>query len=247
MAETQFLKRGATGIAGRRSISCYDITCTYEGVSAHASATPWEGVNALDAVVAAYNNISMLRQQTHPDDRVHGAIMKTPDITNAIPEATATKYTIRSPTIKGAKALGNRVRRCLEAGALASGCKIQLEENNAYADLVVNKPLCSQFRDHMEVLGGKLLEFDDEPMSGSTDQGNISHAIPSLHGLIGIPVASGANNHTREFTLAAGTEEAYRRTLRAGKAMAMTGWAILTDGGLYSRIAQDFQQDQSRK
>ncbi|KAJ5818114.1 hypothetical protein N7474_003705 [Penicillium riverlandense] len=242
MAESEFLKLGARGIAGRTSIACYDVIGAYEGVSAHASAAPWEGVNALDAVVAAYNNISMLRQQIQPTDRIHGAILNAPDITNAIPEKVQTKYTIRSPTIQGAKALGQRVRQCLEAGALATGCKIQIEETKAYANLVVNQPLCEEFRDHSVAQGEKMLVADDEPMSGSTDQGNVSHALPSLHALIGIPAA--AQNHTHEFTAAVATEESFQRTLKSGKSMAMTGWALLTDEHLYTRVIQDFEKNQ---
>ncbi|KAF7170799.1 hypothetical protein CNMCM5623_003318 [Aspergillus felis] len=242
MSEDEFLDRKATGIAGRSSISLYDITCTYEGVSAHAGVNPWEGVNALDAIVMAYNGISMLRQQIHPDERIHGAIVQAPSITNAIPELTKTKYTVRSPTIKGTKLLGERVRRCLEAGALATGCKVKLEESTIYADLVVNSSLCEEFVQKMADQGDRILQMDNVPMAGSTDQGNVSHLVPALHGLIGIPVSDGAKNHTHEFTAAAGTDTAHARIVRAGKAMAMTGWRYLIDDDFAGRVTRDFDR-----
>ncbi|GFF32353.1 peptidase M20 domain-containing protein 2 [Aspergillus udagawae] len=232
MSEDEFLDRKATGIAGRSSISLYDIICTYEG----------EGVNALDAIVMAYNGISMQRQQIRPDERIHGAIVQAPSITNAIPELTKTKYTVRSPTIKGTKVLGERVRRCLEAGALATGCKVKLKESTIYADLVVNSSLCEEFAQKMADQGDRILQMDNVPMAGSTDQGNVSHLVPALHGLVGIPVSDGAKNYTHEFTAAAGTDTAHTRIVRAGKAMAMTGWRYLIDDDFCGRVTQDFNR-----
>lgn len=228
------------GVAGRSCISCYDITAIYHGVSAHASATPWDGVNALDALVSAYNNISMLRQQIRPDERIHGAILQAPTVTNAIPELTRTKYTIRSRYMDGAKKLGERVRRCLEAGALATGCKLEIQESQVFADLIVNQPLCEGFQHCMEDQGIRVRDTDDDIMPGSTDQGNVSHIIPALHALIGIPVSDGAKNHTRQFTAAAGSMEAHRRTIMTGKAMAMTWWMLLVDDKFYRRVGDAF-------
>lgn len=89
----------------------------------------------------------MLRQQLRPDGRVHGAILQAPNMTNAIPETPQTKYTVRSRTINRVKALGARVKKCLEAGALASGCKLEIQSSQSFADLVVNRPLCEGFQD----------------------------------------------------------------------------------------------------
>lgn len=246
MADGEFVDQNVIGIAGRSSIACFDIICTYEGVSAHAGANPWEGVNALDAIVSAYNNVSMLRQQMRPDERIHGAIMQAPKITNAIPEHTQTKYTIRSPTIQGAKALGDRVRRCLEAGALATGCQFNLEQSKAYADLLVNQPLSEEYSKCMEDQGERILGSDNKPIPASTDQGNVSHVLPALHGIIGIPASDGSKNHTHGFAAVSGTEEAYLRTVKAGKAMAMTGWTILTDDDFYGRVTQAFEGGKPR-
>ncbi|KAJ5886986.1 uncharacterized protein N7473_009660, partial [Penicillium subrubescens] len=213
MAEEEFAKDQVIGIAGRSSISCYDIIATYHGVSAHAAANPWEGRNALDALVMAYN------------------------VTNAIPELTCTKYTIRSRTMNGARTLGERVRKCLEAGAFATGCTVEVEESQIYADLVVNPPLCESFQECMKNLGEPILARDELLMTGSTDQGNVSQIVPALHGLIGIPVLDGAKCHTRQFTAAAGTDQAHQRMITAGKAMAMTGWRLLVDDEFYGMAA----------
>ncbi|KAJ5295133.1 hypothetical protein N7508_009954 [Penicillium antarcticum] len=230
------------GIAGRSSIACYDITAVYHGVSAHASASPWEGVNALDALVTGYNTIFMLCQQIKPDERVHGAILEAPNVTNAIPEITRTKYSIHSPTMAGTRALGERVRKYLESGTLATGCMVGFEENQIFADLVVNPPLCESFQESMAEQGERISAKDGVLMSGSTDQGNVSQLIPSLHGLIGIPVDNGTKNHTRQFTAAAGTSVAHERMIITGKAMAITGWRILVNEELYGSVLNAFTE-----
>jgi metal-dependent amidase/aminoacylase/carboxypeptidase family protein len=81
----------------------------------------------------------------------------------------------------------------------------------------------------MKNLGEPILARDELLMTGSTDQGNVSQIVPALHSLIGIPVLDGAKCHTRQFTAAAGTDQAHQRMITAGKAMAMTGWRLLVD------------------
>ncbi|KAF3480937.1 aminoacylase 1-like protein 2 [Arthroderma uncinatum] len=243
MSDARYLTQNAIGSGGATSLACYTMTCTYEGVSAHAAANPWEGINALDAVVASYNNVSMLRQQIKPDERIHGAIMEAPKITNAIPEFTKVGYTVRSPTVEGTLRLGERVRKCLEAGAMATGCKISLEEDPLYADLRVNRPLCSAFQANMAQQGEKILVSEEMHMVGSTDQGNVSHVIPTLHAHIGIPTKDDVNVHSRGFEVAAATQIANDRALKAGKAMAITGFSLLVDDSLYGRVLADFENE----
>ncbi|KAK2873647.1 hypothetical protein FQN49_002200 [Arthroderma sp. PD_2] len=245
MSDARYLKHNAIGSGGAASLACYTMTCTYEGVSAHAAANPWEGVNALDAVVASYNNVSMLRQQIKPEERIHGAIMEAPKITNAIPELTKVGYTVRSPTVEATRRLGERVRKCLEAGAIATGCKTRLEQDPLYADLRVNKPLCHAFQANMQQQGENILTSEGMEMVGSTDQGNVSHAIPALHAYIGIPTKEDVNVHTRGFAAAAATQIANDRALKAGKAMAMTGFSLLVDDIFYRQVLADFENENS--
>ncbi|EHA19935.1 hypothetical protein ASPNIDRAFT_178302 [Aspergillus niger ATCC 1015] len=236
MAESSFRDRGVIGAAGQRSVACVDLVCTYTGVSAHAGANPWEGVNALDAFVTAYMNVSALRQQIQPQERIHGTILEAPKITNAIPEKTVAKFSIRSPTMSSLAALSERVRNCLQAGALATGCNAAFEDTPAYADLRVNAPLCAEYCQSMQEQGERLLLEDEEMMTGSTDQGNVSYALPALHAIIGIPVPNGAKNHTHAFCVASGEVDAYRIIMKAAAAMAMTGWALLTDDSFSARV-----------
>lgn len=116
------------GVAGVLMNARKQIHCEFTGKSAHAGGNPWEGINALDALVAAYNNISLLRQQIKPDERIHCAFQDVPTVANVIPAYTKAYWQVRSPSLKGLNALMARVRKCIEAGALATGCEVKLKE-----------------------------------------------------------------------------------------------------------------------
>ncbi|KAF5531694.1 peptidase M20 domain-containing protein [Fusarium mexicanum] len=154
--EDQFRLSGTIGSAGQSSIAIIDLIAEFRDTSAHGSGNPWDRIIALDALVASYNNISMLRQRIKPDERIHGCILQVPKITIAIPEYTKVKFSIRSPMMNSLKKLSQRVRKCLEAGGLATGCEVEITEDLAYADLWVNDPLCSLFKGHMKSFGISL-------------------------------------------------------------------------------------------
>ena len=105
-----------------------NIHCEFSGKSAHAGGNPWEGINALDALIAAYNNVAVLRQQVLPEERIHCAFLDTPKVANVIPSFTKAYWQVRSPTLKGLNKLTARVRNCIEAAALATGCQVKLDE-----------------------------------------------------------------------------------------------------------------------
>lgn len=248
MAEDPYLEYGVIGSAGCKSVANSDMIVEFRGAPAHASAAPWDGVNALDAIVLSYNNISALRQHIHPEERIHGCILECPKVCNVIPEHTKVKFALRSPTIDGLTALGERVTKCFEAGALATGCQITIEKDERiYADLRPNEPLCEFFQTYFSKFGYKVLQIQEQLMPGSTDQGNVSYNMPALHALVGIPTVDGENPHTHAFAAAAATQEAHRRAVSAGKAMAVVGWKVLVDEEAYARVRESFEQDKKRR
>ena len=106
--------------------ACECCRVTYNGKNAHAAAFPFEGINALDAVVQAFVNISLLRQQMRPEWRVSGIITKGGVKTNIIPDLCEAEFQIRAPTREQLQELKGRVERCLDAGAIASGCQAEI-------------------------------------------------------------------------------------------------------------------------
>ena len=113
------------GVGGMTLLMSHKMQVEFIGNTAHAAAEPWSGINALDAAVAAYNNVSMLRQQLRLDERVHGVFERGGDAPNVIPDYTRQRWFIRAPTLKQAERLLERVKQCLDAGARATGCEIK--------------------------------------------------------------------------------------------------------------------------
>lgn len=116
------------GVAGVLMNARKELHVEYFGKNAHAGGNPWEGVNALDALVQAYNGISTLGQQILPDERIHGAFLDVPKVANVIPAYTKSYWQIRSPTLTGLTSLIARVRSCIEGAASMTGCTVKIVE-----------------------------------------------------------------------------------------------------------------------
>ncbi|KIW03939.1 hypothetical protein, variant [Verruconis gallopava] len=229
------------GCAGLRSNAHIGLSVAYTGRSAHAGAEPWEGINSLDALVSAYNNVSMLRQQMKPDCRVHGAIVEAPKVANVIPDRTSATFSVRAPTIAAAEELAQRVDACLKAGAVATGCECSIKKHPSYADLIPNRTLCESYSSHMRSLGRRVEVMSTEVLGASTDQGNVSYAVPALHPMFGVSCGPGINIHSREFAEVAGTGEAFEAAVVVGKALALTGWDLLTQEATSICTKEDFK------
>ncbi|RAL08367.1 M20 family metallopeptidase [Aspergillus homomorphus CBS 101889] len=215
----------------------------FTGKPAHAAAAPWEGVNALDAVVAAYINVSLLRQQILPSQRIHGVIVDGGERPNVIPRSAAVDYYIRSPTVKSLSGLSERVVKCFEAAALATGCEVAFEWGPSYADLKTNIPICESYVAAMRAMGHLTL-FDNSGQKSaitgaSTDQGNVSYAVPGFHGIFTIP--TDGVNHTPGFTKGAGSLEAYQRGISCAAGMAVVACQVLVDDEFAEQVQKDFE------
>ncbi|KAL4976450.1 hypothetical protein BDW66DRAFT_135003 [Aspergillus desertorum] len=216
------------------------VRITFTGKPAHAAAAPWEGINALDAVVAAYVNISLLRQQVLPTQRVHGVIVNGGDRPNIIPWSASVDYCIRSPTLATLKPLTERVVKCFDAAAAATGCKVDFQWGPSYADVKSNEPICESYVSVMRAMGQHVLLTSPQGTGGSasTDMGNVSYAVPGFHGIFFIPAKGG--NHTPQFTEGAGTLVAYERAMYCAAGMAVTACHFLEDDAFAKQVEEDF-------
>jgi amidohydrolase len=213
----------ADRLAGRcLAVSHFDVT--FSGREAHASAAPWEGVNALDAMTVSQVAIGLLRQQLRPADQVHGVVMEGGVAANVIPETVRGRFMCRTATLAGLEQLQRRVRACFDAGALATGASVSFEElSPPYSHMESDGELLAAYRANAEALGRRFpLDDEDAPLpTFSTDMANVSLALPTIHPLIGIE-ANGAVNHQHAFAAACITPSADAAVREGAIAMAWT-------------------------
>ncbi|HXP33275.1 MAG TPA: amidohydrolase [Acidimicrobiales bacterium] len=218
------------------AVAHFDVR--YTGREAHASAAPWEGVNAQDALTVAQVAIGLLRQQLPPGDQVHGVVTHSSAAANIIPAAVTARYMVRSRTAEGLAALRPRVNACFQAGALATGCSVQYEElAPEYSHMEADPALLRAYRANAEALG-RHFDADDAgtPLpTFSTDMANVSLAVPTIHPLIGIET-HGAVNHQREFAAACVTPSADAAVRDGAMALAWTAIDAATDPALRERL-----------
>ncbi|XP_071112936.1 xaa-Arg dipeptidase-like [Haliotis cracherodii] len=217
----------------------------FHGKASHAAGFPWNGINALDAAVLCYQNVSCLRQQMKPDWRVHGVIHNGGVKPNIIPELTEMEFNCRAPTDNEVKELTKKFSACVEAAATATGCKADYYFHpKAYESLITNQILATSYKEHAMSLG---LEFSPTERVrgkyvGSTDMGNVSHVVPSIHPMFFVG-RKNCINHTTEFTEAAGSSDAQPYTLKVSKALAMTGVELLLQPSLTQEAKRDLLAD----
>jgi amidohydrolase len=207
----------------------------YTGKEAHASAYPELGVNAADALTVAQVAIGLLRQHFQPYDQVHGIVVRGGDAPNVVPAHTAARFYVRARDIEGLERLRVRVDRCFEAGALATGTRLEREEESPpYSEFRSDAEMGELYRRNAETLGRTFPPLPPKK-SGSTDMANVSLRMPTIHPLIRVD-ARGASNHQPEFTAACVTESADRAVRDGALAMAMTAADLATTASVRERL-----------
>jgi metal-dependent amidase/aminoacylase/carboxypeptidase family protein len=200
-----------------QAVDRFDIT--YTGRPAHAAAAPQAGVNALDAATIALTSIGLLRQQLAPTVRVAAIVVEGGDVTNIIPARTVLRVEVRSFELEELRDAKRRVFACLEAGALASGCEWEFARSQPrYANLRQEPQLAAAWNEALEELGRPVVTFAGA-MGGSTDMGNVSQVVPSIHPMIAVHGAT-APPHTVGFADAAAGPEGDRAIVAAATALA---------------------------
>jgi len=210
----------------------------YTGKAAHASAFPELGINAADALTVAQTAIGLLRQHIRPTDRIHGIITKGGDAPNIVPAQTSARYTVRARTLAELEDIRLKVQRCFEAGAIATGAKIGIVGGTKpYSHMKHDSAIGAIYRRNSEALSRQcpVQGRAGAAIAASTDMGNISLALPSIHPMIGISSLP-AVNHQPEFTAHCATESADKAVIDGSLAMAWTAIDIASDSDLRSRL-----------
>jgi len=214
-------------------------TFEFSGKASHASADPWEGVNALDAVIQMYNSVSMLRQQVRPDCRIHGIITSGGAAANIIPEYAAAVFYVRAPRIDTMWDLFKRVTAAAEGAARATGCSVKVTPHDSvYEPMKSSRVMLDLFAANMKTAG--LIEGAPIPdRLGSSDVGNVSQVIPAIQPMVAI-APTGMAIHTREFADAAVKPLARAGMIAAAKTMALTTFDLLAEPARVKAAKDEF-------
>jgi amidohydrolase len=211
----------------------------FRGKASHASADPWEGVNALDACIQMFNNVAMLRQQVRPDCRMHGIITHGGAAANIIPEYAAALFYVRAPRLDQMWDLYKRVVACAEGAARATGATLTVTtHDNVYEPMKRNQALLDLFAANMVTVGLTEAEPVRDRM-GSSDVGNVSQVVPAIQPMVAI-APLGMAIHTREFADAAVKPMARAGMVAAAKTMAMTAFDLLADPARVTAARDEF-------
>jgi amidohydrolase len=218
-------------------IAVIHIDVHFRGKAAHASAYPQLGVNALDAFVQSYVNVSTLRQAMYPTDKIHGIITEGGHAPNIIPSYTRSSWYVRAQNREQLEELFPKVVACFEGAARATGCTFEVEHvGHTYEEMINNPVMVDLFAANCETLGRPMMRGGELPpsLAGSTDMGNVSGLVPSIHPMLGIHSLP-AVNHQPEFA-AHTVSEFGDRAIRDG-ALAMA-WTIidLAEGDLWDQL-----------
>jgi amidohydrolase len=224
---------GSIDTAGARDSTqaCTRFEVGYQGRPAHAAGAPWDGVNAADAAVVAQVAVGLLRQQMPPGCRIAGFVRNGGAVTNIIPAGSVLEYEVRAPDLDRLDRLRQRVHDCFRAGAVATGATVSFRPTGPdYLELRNDRWLIDRYGAHLGALGRTAVVLPPGSNSASTDMGNISHVVPSIHPMIGLRGAS-AIPHTPEFAVAARTVAADEAVIDGANLLARVGIDLAREPG----------------
>lgn len=224
------------------SLVAYGLDFEFHGRAAHAAANPHEGINALDALIVTFNAVGLLRQQVCSDARIHGIITYGGGAPNVIPPYTSCRFRVRASDPVYAKELVNRVVACAEAGARATGARLEWREYmRPYLNMVPNHAIGAAFRQNLEALGRDVRDERAREGVGSTDFGNVSHRVPAVHAYLGI-CGPEAGWHSREVAAATKTARGHAAIVAGAKSLAMTAIDLLADEALREAARHEHEE-----
>jgi amidohydrolase len=228
------------------ALACTHWRWAFTGRASHAAGDPDQGINALDAFVHAYNGVSLWRQQLKDGARVHGFIQEGGTAPNIIPERTSGEFLTRARDAAYLDEMNVRFRAIFEAAASATGCSLELVEEETYKDIRSNAVLAERGHLHLADVGLTPKETGPWERVGSSDVGDLSYACPTIHPEVAI-TEEGVSRHTHAFREAAATEAAHDVMLRGAAALALTGADVIVDAEIREAVRTSFAAESWRR
>ncbi len=223
-----------------KSLAVTPIGLIFHGKAAHASAEPWAGVNALDAMQLLFAGLNAMRQQVRPDARIHGFIAEGGYAPNIIPDRTSGRFNVRAGDRAYCDELHERFMNVVKGACLMTGAEFE-EYYYApkYDQMNNNETLAFRAADYAEMLGAEKYKYEPDSF-GSIDMGDVSNQCPAIHMLIDLTGGKNIAVHTKEFSECARSPLADEQIIRAGKALALTGYDVLSDEKYRAKVKEEF-------
>lgn len=216
------------------------VEVSFTGMAAHASAEPERGINALDAVIQTFNGLNALRQHIRDGARIHGVITDGGERPNIVPEHASALFYVRASDNAYCEELVGKLHRCAQGAALATGATLDFKRvGEDYKTILNNRRMGQVFEKHITALG--YPPGAHEGGIGSTDMGNVSWEVPSIHPYLQIADPTVAA-HSREFAAASRSDRARVGMLAGAKAIAATCLDLWLEKGLYEDVRAEFEQ-----
>ncbi|MFC1900476.1 M20 family metallopeptidase [Chloroflexota bacterium] len=233
---------GGHDTATTNSLACQTLDVEFFGKSAHAAASPEEGINALEAMILSFNAINSLRQHIRDTARVHGIITDGGEAANVVPAHSAGNFIVRARENDYLEELKEKVINCFAGAATATGARLEYKFDKVrYAPMLNNMALAGLFTGNMQALGRNITLSGTDKAFGSTDMGNVSQLVPSIHANIAI-TAEDVQLHTSQFAEAAASENGLKGIIDASGALAMTVIDIISNPETLTAIKKEFEQ-----
>ncbi len=220
------------------------LRIAFNGRASHAALAPWEGSSALAAVLQTFHAVDMARLHFRDGSRIHGIINDGGQAVNIIPERAECMFLARGKTSKYVGEMAERVIRCAEAAAMATGTKASVKIEGGYKNMVNNRSIARRYSAHTESFGVRAPEAPPDMPTGSTDMGDISHAMPAIHPTFAIARHGEGSCHEDRFVAHADSTKGYDAMIRVAKALAMTAYDLLADKELMAAAKAEFAQRQ---
>lgn len=203
------------------------IDFEFFGKPAHAAADPFNGVNALNAVIKLFTGIDALRQHVHMDARIHGIITHGGDAANVVPKYAAATFFVRAASRAYLEELVEKVRNVARGAALMTGCELTMTDGETCYDMRPSYVLGRRYLENMREVGLDVSKNREGRGMHSTDFGNVSYVVPSVTGSFAIshdPIPG----HSQQVVEASGSPFGYDQFIKVSTAMALTALDILT-------------------
>ncbi|HYL40157.1 MAG TPA: amidohydrolase, partial [Candidatus Binatus sp.] len=219
-------------------LASVDVDVTFTGRAAHAASEPWEGRNALDALILLFSSVGLWRQQLRPEARVHGIVTDGGSAANIIPERAAAWFMLRSTDQADLDVMEARFRVLADAAALAAQCEVEVSFSGGSMTMVNNGVLADRYVANLAAYG--FADGPPDPELGSSDMGNVSWRLPTIHPSVAI-CDPGVAGHSIEFRDAAASPRADDVVVVVATAIAQTAYELLADTDLIAAAWAQFR------